>query len=81
MADPGKCSKTHLLFSEPSGQFWTKKGRRLWVTELDFQPYFNSDGSIDMDFKAEDLEDFMRQARDQRIICSTELRLLFLMIF
>ena len=34
-----------------------------------------------MDFKAEDLEDFMRQARDQRIICSTELRLLFLMIF
>ena len=65
MADPGKCSKTHLLFSEPSGQFWTKKGRRLWVTELDFQPYFKSDGSIDMDFKAEDLEDFMRQARDQ----------------
>ena len=35
------------------------------MTELDFQPYFKSDGSIDMDFKAEDLEDFMRQARDQ----------------
>ena len=46
---------------------WTQKGRRLWVTELDFQPYFLSDGSIDMNFKAEDLEDFMRQAWDQRI--------------
>ena len=34
-----------------------------------------------MDFKAEDLEDFMRQARDQQIICLTELPLLFLMIF
>ena len=57
------CSSANL-----ADNFKLKKGRRLWVTELDFQPYFNSDGSIDMDFKAEDLEDFMRQARDQRTI-------------
>ena len=57
------CSSANL-----ADNFKLKKGRRLWVTELDFQPYFNSDGSIDMNFKAEDLEDFMRQARDQQTI-------------
>ena len=37
-------------------------GRRVWVTEMDIQPYgLEKYGTIDMDFKAEDLEDFMRQ--------------------
>ena len=33
------------------------------MTEMDIQPYgFEKYGVIDMDLKAEDLEDFMRQA-------------------
>ena len=50
----------HSIFGFQNFYF---SGNRIWVTEFDIQPYgYEKYGIIDMDFKAEDLEDFMRQA-------------------